>query len=73
MSVRFAPTSLHRRLASITSAAEAAACSTKTIRRLISRGDLTGYRMGSRLVRVDLNELDALMTPIPTARSGSAA
>jgi len=31
---------------------------------------LTGYRMGPRLVRVDLVEMDALLTPIPTAATG---
>lgn len=56
-----------RRLASIESAAEYAECSAKTIRRRISDGSLTGYRMGKRLIRVDLNELDAMLRPIPTA------
>lgn len=56
-----------RSLASLMVAADHAKVSTKTIRRYIARGDLTGYRMGPRLIRIDLNELDALMTPIPTA------
>lgn len=60
-----------RRLGSIPTAASAAACSTKTIRRLIARGDLTGYRLGSRMIRVDLDELDAILRPIPAA--GDAA
>jgi excisionase family DNA binding protein len=60
-----------RRLGSIPTAAEMAVCSTKTIRRLIAQGDLTGYRLGSRMIRVDLNELDEIMRPIPT--SGDAA
>ncbi len=60
-----------RRLGSIPTAAEAAACSTKTIRRLIASGDLTGYRLGTRMIRVDLDELDAIMRPIPCA--GDAA
>lgn len=59
-----------RRLASIKQAAEYAACSTKTIRRRISDGSLTGYRMGKRLIRVDLNELDAVLRPVPSARVG---
>ena len=34
---------------------------------MISRGDLTGYRLpGSRLIRIDLNELDDRLRPIPT-------
>ncbi|GAB3253384.1 hypothetical protein GCM10027425_12590 [Alteromonas gracilis] len=62
-----------RNLASVAEAAQYAACSTKTIRRAISRGDLTGYRMGKRLIRVDLNELDQLLTPIPSAGGGRLA
>ncbi|MDQ6526879.1 DNA-binding protein [Nocardioides sp. LHD-245] len=61
-----------RRLASIPHAAEYADVCTKTIRRRISDGSLTGYRMGKRVIRVDLNELDALMTRIPAA-GGDAA
>lgn len=56
-----------RRLASVAAASEYAACSPKTIRRYIATGRLTGYRMGPRLIRVDLDELDALLRPIPTA------
>jgi len=40
----------------------------KTIRRLIAAGEITGHRLGKRLIRVDLNELDATMQLIPTAR-----
>lgn len=36
---------------------------TRTIRQMIADGRITGYRSGSRLVRVDLNELDAAMQP----------
>ena len=56
-----------RRLATIATAAEYAVCSEKTIRRRIAAGQLTGYRMGPRLLRVDLDEVDALLRPIPTA------
>lgn len=66
------PTQPARHLASLAEAAEYAHCSTKTIRRRISEGALTGYRMGPRLLRVDLNELDAMLRPIPTA-GGDAA
>jgi excisionase family DNA binding protein len=51
-------------------AAEYAAVNVQTIRRRISAGDLTGYRLGPRLLRVDLNELDQLLRPIPTAAGG---
>lgn len=50
-----------RRLMSPAQAAEYAACSSKTIYRLIWSGRLTGYRLG-RLVRVDLTELDRYMS-----------
>jgi len=62
-----------RHLASIADAAEYAAISTKTIRRRIACGDLTGYRVGPRLIRIDLVELDAMLRPIPTASSVDAA
>ena len=53
-----------RRLDSITVAAECAGVCTKTIRRWISDGRITGYRMGPRLIRVDLDELAEMLQPI---------
>ncbi len=41
-----------------------------TIRRRIADGSLTAYRVGPKLIRVDLNELDALLRPIPAAGGG---
>jgi len=55
------------RYASQQMAAEYAGVCVKTIRRWISSGQLTGYRAGPKLIRVDLDELDALLSPIPTA------
>jgi excisionase family DNA binding protein len=55
-----------RRLVRINQAAEYAAVNPKTIRRRISDGSLSGIRFGSRILLVDLNELDALLRPIPT-------
>lgn len=57
-------------MASIAEAADHAAVSTKTIRRRISDGTLTGYRFGPRVLRVDLDELDALLRPVPSAKAG---
>jgi excisionase family DNA binding protein len=54
------------RWGSIAAAAQQLDCSTRTIRRMIARGELAG-RAGPRLLRVDLNEVDALLKPIPTA------
>jgi hypothetical protein len=45
----------------------------RTLRRYIAHGRLTGYRVGPRLIKVDLNELDAMASPIPTARGHGAA
>jgi excisionase family DNA binding protein len=42
-------------------ATEYIAVTDRTLRQMIADGRLTGYRSGSRLVRVDLNELDAAM------------
>jgi excisionase family DNA binding protein len=41
--------------------------STKTVRRWIASGVLTGYRVGPTLIRVDLDEAAALLRPIPSA------
>lgn len=60
----------HRRLVSIAVAAEQCGVNPKTIRRRIADGSLAGYRMGKRLIRVDLDELDQLLRPIPTANGG---
>ena len=57
-----------RRLVSLATAATYADVSTRTLRRYISQGRLSGYRVGPRLVKIDLNELDRLVRPIPTAR-----
>jgi excisionase family DNA binding protein len=41
-----------------------------TIRRMIARGQLTGYRLGGasgRLIKVRVADLDALMSPIGAA------
>jgi excisionase family DNA binding protein len=52
-----------RRYVSMADAAEYLNVTTRTIRQMIADGRLTGYRNGARLVRVDLNELDANMQP----------
>lgn len=62
-----------RNLVSIADAADYAGCSDKTIRRLIYSGRLTGYRLGSKLIRVDLDELNATIAPIPAARRSGGA
>jgi excisionase family DNA binding protein len=54
----------NRRLVSLASAASRAAVSTRTIRRRIEDGSLTGYRFGPRVLRVDLDEVDNLFRPV---------
>lgn len=39
--------------------AEYMRCSQKTVRRYLASGKLTGYRLGDRFLRIDLNEVDA--------------
>lgn len=55
-----------KRLATLAEAAEYLQISPRTIRRRIADGSLTGYRLGSRIIRVDLAEVDSLMRPIAT-------
>lgn len=58
-----------RAYVSITDAAEYLGVTTRTIRQMIADGRLRGYRSGTRLVRLRLNEIDAAMQPF----GGSAA
>jgi excisionase family DNA binding protein len=62
-----------KRTGTIAQVAQAYGVSTKTVRRLIARGDLQAYRFGSRLIRIDLNQAESLLRPIPTARPGGDA
>ncbi len=62
-----------RRYATLDAAAERLGVSRKTIRRRISDGSLTGYRIGGRLLRVDLDEVDALVRPIPAVARDDVA
>lgn len=52
-----------RRFVTPAEAAEYLGVTPRTIRQMISDGRLTGYRSGTRLVRLDLNEVDAAMVP----------
>jgi excisionase family DNA binding protein len=56
-----------RRLVGIHQAAEYADVHPITLRRWISAGRLPAYRVGPRLLKVDLNELEAMLHRIPTA------
>ncbi|MDI6910483.1 helix-turn-helix domain-containing protein [Nocardioides sp.] len=54
------------RRAKLPAAAEYAGTCTKTLRRRIADGSLPGYRLGSRVIMVDLDDVDALFQQIPT-------
>jgi excisionase family DNA binding protein len=48
-------------------AAEYLGCTDRTIRNFVKRGQIRGFRMGTRSVRLDRADLDNLLRPIPTA------
>ncbi|WGJ84243.1 excisionase family DNA-binding protein [Gordonia sp. SMJS1] len=53
----------NRRWASIQATADYIGVTDRTVRQMIADGRLTGYRSGKRLIRLDLNEVDAAMRP----------
>jgi excisionase family DNA binding protein len=60
-----------RRLAPLPAAAEYIGVTDRTLRRWIADSTLTGYRLGRKTLRIDLNEVDeALCRPIPNAKVG---
>ena len=63
--------SLNPQMLTIAEAAEHLNVHPRTVRRRIADGTLTGYRVGSHLIRLDPVEVDGLLRPIPSA--GSAA
>jgi len=57
------------RFGSIAAAAAYLGCSPRTVRRMVASGQIAGYRLNKRLLRVDLNELDAALRPVPAVAS----
>jgi excisionase family DNA binding protein len=55
------------RWVSLADAAERVGVTTRTLRRWIAAGTLPASRVGPRLVRVNLDDLEALLRPIPAA------
>jgi excisionase family DNA binding protein len=53
-----------KRLESLSAAAEFANVHPRTLRRYIASGRLTAYRVGPRLIKIDLNELEASFQPV---------
>jgi excisionase family DNA binding protein len=56
-----------RRFTSVDGAADYADVSTRTIRRWIASGYLPAHRLGPRLVKIDLTDLDQLARRVPAA------
>ncbi|MEP7193046.1 MAG: helix-turn-helix domain-containing protein [Actinomycetota bacterium] len=61
--------SSRRQYESVGDAAARVGVSTRTLRRWIATGQLAGYRMGPRLLRVDPDDVDRMLTLIPSART----
>jgi excisionase family DNA binding protein len=55
-----------RQYVTLGAAAERLGCSQRTVRRMVSRGELHAYRVGQRMLRLDSDELDALARVVPT-------
>ena len=62
-------TKIRREFESLSSAAERTGLSIRTLRRSVASGQLAAYRSGPRIIRVDPDDVDRLMVPIPTVRS----
>ena len=54
-----------RQFESLNQAAARTGLSTRTLRRRISAGELTAYRNGPRVLRLDPDDVDHLMVPMP--------
>lgn len=57
-----------RKYVSLADAAEYLGVSVATIRRMISAGEITGYRVHKRTLRVDMAEVAASVGVVPVAR-----
>jgi excisionase family DNA binding protein len=53
-----------RRWATLQATADYLGVTKRTVRQMVDDGRLNAYRNGSRLVRLDLDEVDAAMTPV---------
>ncbi|MGI8947658.1 MAG: helix-turn-helix transcriptional regulator [Ornithinimicrobium sp.] len=60
-------TTARRHYESLTQAAERTGLSTRTLRRRIATGQLTAYRAGPRIIRLDPADVDRLLVPVPHA------
>jgi excisionase family DNA binding protein len=64
-----------QQLITIGAAAERLGLDDRTVRRYVADGKLPAYRVGAKLVRVNLPDVEALIRPIPAvgALEGAAA
>lgn len=63
-----------RRWASLPKAAEYFDCTVETIRHYIAAGYLPGHRVpNGKTIKVDLNDIDAMVQRIPSAQLGRSA
>ncbi|WP_392545267.1 helix-turn-helix transcriptional regulator [Oryzobacter telluris] len=60
-------TNPRREYESLAEAAERTGVSIRTLRRRISSGQLTAYRLGQRVIRVHPDDVDQLLMRIPAA------
>jgi excisionase family DNA binding protein len=70
---RPAPARKPKRPASAEAAGEYAGVNSRTVRRWAIDGLITSYKLGPKLVRFDLDEIDRLFRPIPVAGPPDAA
>jgi excisionase family DNA binding protein len=54
----------HRALISVQAAADYCDVDTRTVRRWIAAGRLNALRVGPRLIKIDVSELDKMMAPV---------
>jgi hypothetical protein len=67
------PIPLHAQLVSISVASAQFDVHPATIRRRIASGQLIGYKLGPRVLRVDLTELEKLFQPTTTTKGRTAS
>ena len=58
----------HIRLMGIAEAAEYTNVHPSTLRRRIADGQLPAYRVGPKLLKVDIEDVEALIRPVPATR-----
>ncbi len=56
-----------RRYLTLSDAAEWLSLDEKTLRRWVSQGRLTAFRVGPKLIRLDADEIESMIRVVPTA------